>query len=132
MHSVFCGRNCLLDYYAVLPELRGQGIGSEFLKNLAGTGLKDRCDILMIEIENPKYAVDEDDRSTKTKRLNFYLNCGIVNTGVEVIVFGVEYLLLEYPVNGVHTPQEVAEAYDGLYKYLLPALLYRKNIKFRE
>ena len=58
---VFCGRNCLLDYYAVLPDLRGRGIGSEFLKRMTDTALTDRADILLIEVENPRYAAMEAD-----------------------------------------------------------------------
>ena len=128
---VFCGRNCLLDYYAVLPDLRGQGIGSGFLKDMAGTVLKERCDILLIEVENPRFAISEEDRTVRTKRLDFYLQCGIINTGVEANIFGVEYLLLEYPIRNAHTPAEAAGAYDDLYKHLLPALLYRKNVKIK-
>ena len=129
---VFCGRNCLLDYYAVLPDLRGRGIGSEFLKRMTDTALTDRADILLIEVENPRYAAMEADLSLRKRRLDFYLNCGIIDTGVEANVFGVEYRLLEYPLSAAHTPSEAAEAYDGLYRHLLPPLLYRRNIKVRD
>ena len=128
---VFSGRTCLLDYFAVLPDRRGCGIGSSFIRHLGTTGIRERCDILVIEIENPRFAEDEEDRNTRTKRLDFYLRCGMINSGVEALVFGVEYLILEYPLERVHTREEVASSYDELYHSRLPGLLYRRNIKVR-
>ena len=52
---IFCGRICLLDYYAVVRSRRGQGIGTEFLSYLRTSELKSRCDYLLIEVEDPQY-----------------------------------------------------------------------------
>jgi len=127
---VFCGRICLLDYFAVLPDRRGTGIGSAMLKELGRYGLRERCDILLIEVEDPLH-VSGSEQTVRHKRLEFYQKNGIISTGVTAVVFGVEYLLLEYPLGTTHTPMEAAEAYDTLYRSLLPGLIYRRNIFIR-
>lgn len=78
----------LLDYFAVSPKLRRQGLGSVFLQTLldkyAGKGL-------FVEIE----AADQDDPSgEKQRRKQFYLRNGLEDMHVTVILFGVRMELL--------------------------------------
>ena len=123
--------NCLLDYYGILKELRGKGIGTKFLSLLADSFLKDLCDSVVIEVENPRFANSPEDEITMKKRINFYLNCGAVISGVEANVFGVEYLILECPLKAPHTASQTAKIYDSIYRSNLPPLIYRANIKIR-
>ena len=123
--------DCLLDYYGIFRELRGKGIGTKFLTLLADSFLKDLCDSVVIEVENPGFAKSSEDETTMKKRINFYLNCGAVISGVEANVFGVEYLILEYPLTASHTASKVAEIYGSIYRSNLPPLIYRANIKIR-
>ncbi|MBR2749717.1 MAG: GNAT family N-acetyltransferase [Lachnospiraceae bacterium] len=116
---------CLLDYYAVVPEMRGKGIGSAFLKeavNHAGFGTN------IIEIEDPDAGDTDKEKMARKRRLDFYLNAGCVNTHVHVLVFGVEYLLLEYPVNTVHSGKEITDGYFSIYRSILPKKMYEANI----
>jgi GNAT superfamily N-acetyltransferase len=122
---VFTGEICLLDYYAVVPEMRGKGVGSAFLKeavNHAGFGTN------IIEIEDPEAGDSDEEKKARERRLGFYLNAGCVNTNVHVLVFGVEYLLLEYPVNMVHSGKEITDGYFSIYRSILPKKMYEANI----
>lgn len=78
----------LLDYLAVHEKLRGQGVGSTFLKSLLthydGRGL-------FVEIE----AADRDDPTgEKQRRKQFYLRNGMTEMHVTAILFGVRMELL--------------------------------------
>lgn len=126
---VFEGDSCLLDYFAVLSGRRGLGYGSRFIKDLIP--MLSRFETVIIEIENPAYAPDPESRSEMERRKAFYLNCGIKNTGASALVFGVEYLLLEFPPAGQHSPDDIARSYGAIYRSILPSVLYRKNILIR-
>ena len=127
----FVGRDYLLDYFGVLKGVRGQGIGTEFLTQLGSSVLKDFCDSLVIEVEDPRYAKSAEDELIRQKKISFYLGCGVIRSGVEAIVFGVEYLILEYPLKAPHTASQTAKIYDSIYRSNLPPLIYRANIKIR-
>ena len=119
---------CLLDYYAVVPEMRGKGIGTEFLRRAV-----EQCssEVTIIEIEDPESEVPEEEKKARERRLDFYLQAGAINTNVHVLVFGVEYLLLEYPLKGVHDEEEIAEGYCSIYRAILPKKMYEQNISVR-
>ena len=117
----------LLDYYAVVPSKRGEGIGTGFLSQaILGTGI----DFTLIEIEDPESGVDAADVAARSKRRSFYLNAGCIDTDVRVTTFGVDFLILEYPtVSGkLHSKLEVAEAYKELYREILPKRMFERNV----
>jgi GNAT superfamily N-acetyltransferase len=58
----------LLGYVAVAENLRGKGIGEDFLKYL-GKELKQKEKFLLLEVENPALG---DNREIKQRRINFY------------------------------------------------------------
>ena len=122
---VFEKEACLLDYYAVVPDKRGEGIGSAFLKEAVKCT---HADVTIIEIEDPEVAVPEEEKKARERRLNFYLNAGCVNTHVRVTTFGVEFLLLEYPVMTSHNRAVIAEGYRSIYRSILPKRMFEKNI----
>ena len=123
---VMTGDKCLLDYYAVIPELRGKGIGSAFLSEAIR---KADSSFTMIEIEDPFEAADEKEKLICQKRMDFYLNAGCINTEVRVSAFGVRFLILEYPLTGIHSASEVAEGYKDIYREILPSKMFEENIK---
>jgi len=128
---VFDDRTCLLDYYAVVRGRRGQGLGTEFLSRLGTSAIRSRCDIMLIEVEDPLHSPVKDS-TVRLKRLEFYLKCGAVRTGAQASVFGVDYILLEFPLNGEpHTREEAADAYGKLYASQLPKLLFKHQILIR-
>ena len=82
-------RLVMLDYLAVSPGLRGQGIGSAALKDLMHR-YADREFIL--EIESP-YEPGPD-QTLRQSRKRFYVNCGMIPLHIMAEVFGVKMELL--------------------------------------
>lgn len=121
------GQNYLLDYLATVPERRNQGIGSAFLA-LLPQQLHDAASILT-EVEAPDCAADEEERSLRRRRMDFYLRCGYRDTGVEVTTFGVRYRLLESGSKPAETKEEVQERYLAHYRATLPASLFHTMIR---
>lgn len=82
----------LLDYFAVAKKLRGKGKGTEFLaqllKKYEGKGVFGE-----IESTLDKEAVD---LPIRQRRKRFYLDGGMKETGIEVMLFGVRMELLTY------------------------------------
>lgn len=79
----------LLDYLAVSPKNRGEGIGSDAMESLirhySGKGL-------FVEIENT--APDGPDKEMRLRRKRFYENCGLAPMDVTANVFGVSMELM--------------------------------------
>ena len=128
-YLVKLGREYLLDYFAVLADLRGSGYGSRILQVLRENYADAAA--MLIESENPDFAADDDALRERRRRLRFYLHAGCLDTGVTACVFGVEYRVLELPVSGAHTPDEIRGVYMRLYKSFLSTPRYQKNITLR-
>ncbi len=105
----------LLDYYAVVPELRGRGIGSAFLRDLLDALPPEER--IFIEAESASTAKDEEDRATREARIAFYQNGGALDTGVNCQLFGVDYNILYFPGSGgIMAPDESYDVVCALYK----------------
>ena len=117
----------LLDYFAVCDAYRRRGIGRTFLKILQTALHGERC--LLIEAEDPAAAPDAEKRLQCEQRIEFYRRCECVKTGVSACVFGVEYLLLELPVGGLHGAQAVREAYLQMYRRILGDEKTEQNVR---
>ncbi|MDD7390825.1 MAG: GNAT family N-acetyltransferase [Lachnospiraceae bacterium] len=90
----------LLDYYAVTENLRGQGMGSRFLKRFF-----EECTEgvpVIIEVEDPDRLVgipeDEKERelAKRLRRISFYLKNGVKETNLRASVFQVPYSIMVY------------------------------------
>lgn len=84
----------LVDYLAVVPEHRGSGIGTKLLSELKNI-LKGKT--VIIECENPDFATDAQDETTKLRRIEFYKRSGFVLSGITTRLFDVEYVILSHP-----------------------------------
>ena len=82
----------LLDYLAVCPTVRGQGIGHRILEAVRRQ-YPNRHVYLEIEVpcDNAPNAMQ------RNRRLAFYLDAGLVRTGVRAHIYGEEMELLTYP-----------------------------------
>ena len=89
------GRMPLLDYLAVSPERRGQGVGGAML-GLLRARYHD-ADALLIECERAQDAPDAD---AARRRLRFYARAGALQTGLRATLFGVEFVILCLPCAG--------------------------------
>ena len=84
----------LVDYLAVVSQHRGSGVGTKLLSELKGI-LKGKT--IIIECENPDFATDPQDKTTKLRRIEFYKRSGFVLSGVSSRLFNVEYVILTFP-----------------------------------
>lgn len=125
-----CGKELLLDYLSVLPGLRDRGLGSEFIRLFAERFRDSRC--IIAEVEDPSFAETEDEKTVRTRRLDFYLRNGFSLTDVKAKTFGVDFLLIELPLNGSHTKEETTAAYLGHYKATLPRFVFRRAVKIKK
>ena len=112
-------RRCMLFIYAVEPELRGKGVGSEFLRTL----LEDRGDLdgMYAEVEMPELAKDAEERHTCEKRIAFYEALGFHKVeGLEYHIYGVQMHLFYRPIACPTLPdahqamQDAKRLYDGI------------------
>ena len=118
----------LFDYYAVREDLRDSGVGSSFMRALAQYHLRSASCVLL-EVDNPDTASDQSERALRLRRERFYLRNGLLRTGVRAYVFGVDYRLLELPVNGAHTSGEVAQIYSDIYRSQLTKELFDTMVR---
>ena len=121
----------LLDYLGVREDLRDQGYGTKTLQMLEPELTK--YDMMIVEVENPAYATDEEDRTEKERRIAFYTKNGFVPTGVDVPLFTVEYTILDDVCTTAdpHDPGPVRDAYRELYMRMVGDELYKKFIEIR-
>lgn len=119
-------QHVLLDYFSVLPEFRGQGIGAAFLQLLSAYCRA--AESVLVEVEDPAYAETQPQHQMQQRRLTFYLRNGFFSTGVQVFVFGVHYLLLGCHAEDTHDPERIKALYRAHYRAMLPANLYERNI----
>lgn len=83
------GDMLLLNYFAVSPERRGGGIGSEALKLIMERYPGRR---FFLEIETTKKPAPDSD--TRSRRKAFYLRNGLCESGLSASLFGVEMEIL--------------------------------------
>lgn len=116
------GGAALLDYFAVEPDLRGQGVGGRFLQALGGMDFG--APLLLIEAESVESASAPAQVAERTRRLRFYHGRGCLDTGVFSLLFGVEYQILALPLAGNHLPgpQAIQKALEGLYRAIVPSV----------
>lgn len=113
------GEAILLDYLAVMPECRGNGVGSAILKALAER-YPDK--ILILESEYPEDAPEPD---VARRRLRFYDHAGFAVSGVEVTLFEVHFCILTHgqdPDARIHM--------ENLYRSMFPGERYDFAVKF--
>ncbi len=79
----------LLDYYAILPEFRSKGIGTQALRQLC-THYRDRRFFLEIE----SVYEDAPNHEERVRRKRFYLAAGLSELRIAVNVFGTNMELL--------------------------------------
>lgn len=119
------GSFLLLDYYAVLEEVRGLGKGSEIL-GLMKSHLKEG-ETIFIETEQPD--PDEPEiRAVQLKRIQFYLRNGAKGAGMMGSAFGVPYRIFTLGENLYG--EKASEGMETLYRSMLSEEMYEKNIFF--
>ena len=119
----------LFDYLAISDEKRGSGIGSAFLSLLREQFANSES--VIGEVEDPDYAENDADKDIQTRRLNFYLRNGYINTNVKVKLFGVDYIVLEMDLNKTHSEKEIIDLYNNHYRTMLPKKLFDSMVHIK-
>lgn len=113
----------LLDYFAVVSERRGSGIGSRFLAEI-----RDGCRLggIIIETEQPKNENPPEELETRERRIRFYLKCGAVMSDYVWRAFGVDYNLMWLPAGKRASCVDVGEAVERIYALTMPDFVRRR------
>lgn len=120
----------LFDYFATCEKYRNQGIGAEFLKQIAR--YYQNVNSIVGEVEDPECADNEEERELQDRRYHFYLRNGYIDTRVRVKLFGVDYIVLALDKpEGTMELSEIKELYLAHYKRILPGVLFRRMVKIK-
>ena len=118
-----CEAGVLLDYFAVVPQLRGKGVGSRFFRELRGVFPQFEASCVFIEVESLESACSPEEREVRRRRIRFYQRCGCEETPIFAHLFGVEYQILAFPLEGqLPSPEELEAALMRIYQVVIPRL----------
>ncbi len=115
----------LLDYFATMAANRNRGFGAQFLSLLHAQFCNADC--VIAEVEDPVFAKTPEDRELQTRRLQFYLRNGCVDTGVREKAFGVPFVLIEMALGKMHSAKWLDEVYHAHYRSVLSKKWYRRG-----
>ena len=121
------GKDYLVDYLAVYPDKRNSGAGGVMV-NLLAEYLRD-ADNIIVEVENPEYAENEDQKELQSRRLAFYYRNGCADTGLRVKTFGVPFLILRMGESSCNDLDALWELYQSFYREVLPKEMFEKSVK---
>lgn len=107
----FCNHCLLMDYFAILPEFRNRGKGTQFLKEMKQ--YFNEWDALFVESE---CAFDE----VSQRRLNFYQNSDFFLSGIQVHLYHVDYEVLVLPIKKEIHKNEIRSKMDEIYAKIYP------------
>lgn len=119
----------LLDYYAVMEEYRGIGVGSAFLGMMKEWYKSSRC--IILETEDLSMAADEEELEIRRRRNSFYLRNGVVETDIHVSYFDADYQIFYLPVSGKMTREQVLEDLKKIYRVMFLDKM-EELIRYRE
>lgn len=119
-----CEAGVLLDYFAVVPQLRGKGVGSWFFRELKGVFPQFEAPCIFIEVESLESACSPEEREVRRRRIQFYQRCGCEGTPIFAHLFGVEYQIMTFPLEEGPSPslEELEAALLRLYQVIIPRL----------
>ena len=115
----------LLDYFAVPDGRRGKGLGTAVLRELSPDRL--RREAILIENEKIEGVSGNGQKQIRKRRIEFYVRCGAVRTGVYSRLYGVDYEILTLIRQGGSIgAQEVFALTQYIYHRMFPASWFPK------
>ncbi len=120
-------RFVLLDYLAVVSDLRGQGIGSSILKNLK-MAMRDELAII-IETEDALKAINQEQKDERNKRDKFYERNGVIKSGFSAAVYSADYRVWYVPLDESVDEEDIYDAYHEIYRFMLSERGYCDHFK---
>jgi GNAT superfamily N-acetyltransferase len=119
----------LVSLLAVYPEYRGRGFGTEFIRELKKI-YTDKKGVI-VEVEKPEDAKDEDEKTRREKRIAFYRKAGFEQIpGIEYSIWTVPMHLMVFP-GGILSPREAGAVMHEIYLELM-GKHFIHMMKFRE
>lgn len=121
----------LLDYFAILKERRGGGLGHAAFSLFVPYFQENMPEIegLYIESERVSAAANETQRLVRERRISFYLSCGCEMTPLRSVLFGVDYSVLYKPLGrGEQGKGASREALNTLYRKMFKPEHYEKFV----
>lgn len=125
----------LLDYFAILKERRGGGLGHAAFSLFVPYFQENMPEIegLYIESERVSAAANETQRLVRERRISFYLSCGCEMTALRSVLFGVDYSVLYKPLGrGEQGKGASREALNALYRKMFKPEHYEKFVSLTE
>lgn len=127
--TVTHGELTMLDYLAISPDLRGQGLGHAVLPLVRDRVKEKNGGHFFLEIETPPpVCIPRDpcvNAEQRVRRKAFYASVGMVETGVRAFIYGNDMELLAFPEDAAAV---TFEGYDGLLKATFPADMTAEKI----
>lgn len=120
----------LLDYLAVVEGKRGCGYGKQILQNLQE--IYANYDAILLEVENPDYAENDQELQQRTRRIQFYEYCGTLYEGQTGKVFDVDYRVLQLPCKRKLNRGELRRALIEIYRALVQEPAFTKKVLIHE
>ncbi|MBQ7975135.1 MAG: GNAT family N-acetyltransferase [Clostridia bacterium] len=115
------GKIGFLDYFAIVKEYRGTGVGTEFFAKLKSLGFE--C--IILETESVESAKNEEEDFIRKRRIAFYKRSGCVDTGCMYNVFGVEYNV--FINKDIELTEDFLAKLLSAYEYAYAAILRRDD-----
>ena len=127
--TVTHGDLTMLDYLAVSPDLRGQGLGHAVLPMVRDRVKESGGGHFFLEIETPPpLCIPRDpcaNAEQRVRRKAFYESAGMVETGVRAFIYGNDMELLAFPEDAAAV---TFEGYDALLRATFPADMVAERI----
>ncbi len=120
----------LVTHLAAYAERRGQGVGTELLRQLARQYAG--ASRLIVEVERPGDTADPEQRTLRERRIAYYERAGFVcYPALEYSIWRVPMYLMVKPLGGAALPDEEQLKRDlrGAYARLLPPL-FQHMVRF--
>lgn len=109
-------QNRLLDYYAVMEDYRGNGIGGLFLQRMREW--YSDCQGIILETEDIALAQNEEEYKIRARRNAFYVQNGVVETPIKTSYFSADYQIFYLPIKGKKTISQVHEGIRQIYSVM--------------
>lgn len=129
------GDMVLLDYFAIVQEQRGKGLGSLFLQHMQDT-LQESFRGILIETEDISFAKNKEEIEERSRRNQFYLQNGAKKTGITSKIYDARYELYVLPFKELDMldlellSKLSYENIYNIYQYMIPGKKNQKYVSF--
>lgn len=120
---VYGNNSDLLDFFAVMPELRGSGIGTAALRELTGISKE-----MILEVESPYCVESAAEANLRRRRIDFYNRLGAIDTEISGKALGVEFLVLY--IGKRRQFDTLGDELRDIYRVIYPGIDVEKEVTY--